>query len=149
MHLVHIVKTWLTRILTYPQPLLLSSEPHQDYIVFNELNSSKPFLNNDSLLEAISSFRDISAIGYNIRRDTVHTSYQPPLVESFVTRLNSELRHTLKDIEFVGIYGHQELRVALSEFVLWPKHFAHIYKKLGVMPELGVLLYGPPGKRSL
>jgi SpoVK/Ycf46/Vps4 family AAA+-type ATPase len=44
-----------------------------------------------------------------------------------------------------GVYGHKQQLQALMEAVLWPRTYVHVYQAFHVNPEVGILLFGPPG----
>ncbi|GAA5967328.1 hypothetical protein JCM11641_000513 [Rhodosporidiobolus odoratus] len=52
-----------------------------------------------------------------------------------------ETPHTL----FSDIGGQDDLKLKLQQSVDWPLRFPHKFKRLGINPPRGVLLYGPPG----
>jgi transitional endoplasmic reticulum ATPase len=60
----------------------------------------------------------------------------------------SAMREVLVEIPNVKwdeVGGLSEVKDELKESVEWPLRYPHLYKKAGIRPINGVLLYGPPG----
>ncbi len=60
----------------------------------------------------------------------------------------SALREVIMEIPNVTwdmIGGLEEVKQQLKEAVEWPIKYPHIFKRLGIRPPRGILLYGPPG----
>lgn len=50
-----------------------------------------------------------------------------------------------KSINFGRIKGHESVKKEITQVVLWPRWFPHIFQTYRVRPATGILLYGPPG----
>jgi len=48
-------------------------------------------------------------------------------------------------VKWTDIGGQSEVKQKLKECVEWPLKYPDTFKRLGVVPPKGVLLYGPPG----
>jgi transitional endoplasmic reticulum ATPase len=60
----------------------------------------------------------------------------------------SALREVLVEIPRVGwddIGGLEEVKAKLKEVVEWPLKYPESFKRIGIKPPKGILLYGPPG----
>ncbi len=49
------------------------------------------------------------------------------------------------DVKWEDIGGHEEIKQALQEAVIWPLKYASLYEKTSTMPPKGIILYGKPG----
>ncbi len=49
------------------------------------------------------------------------------------------------DVRWNDVGGLEEVKQALKEAVEWPIKAPETFKKMGMSPQKGVLLYGPPG----
>jgi SpoVK/Ycf46/Vps4 family AAA+-type ATPase len=47
-----------------------------------------------------------------------------------------------------GVCGLEGVKQSIAEVLLWPRMYAHLFRELapGLVPESGLLLFGPPGK---
>ncbi len=86
-----------------------------------------------------------------------------PIDENILKRLvvtGEDFEHALKIVEpsamrevlietpkvrWSDIGGLEEVKNAMKEVIEWPLKYADSFKKLGIRPPTGVLLYGPPG----
>lgn len=60
----------------------------------------------------------------------------------------SALREVILEIPNVTwdmIGGLEEVKQHLKEAVEWPLKYPHVFRRLGIRPPRGILLYGPPG----
>jgi len=60
----------------------------------------------------------------------------------------SALREVLiesPNVKWDDIAGLEDIKQRLKEAVEWPLQFPHMFKKIGIRPPRGILLYGPPG----
>jgi len=60
----------------------------------------------------------------------------------------SALREVIMEIPNITwdmIGGLEEVKQQLKEAVEWPIKYPHVFKRLGIRPPRGILLYGPPG----
>ncbi|MCS7142832.1 MAG: CDC48 family AAA ATPase [Aigarchaeota archaeon] len=60
----------------------------------------------------------------------------------------SALREVILEIPNVKwdmIGGLEDVKQQLKETVEWPMRYPHVFKRLGIRPPRGILLYGPPG----
>lgn len=46
------------------------------------------------------------------------------------------------------IGGQESLKFKLKQAIEWPLKHPEAFKRLGITPPKGVLMYGPPGKPS-
>jgi transitional endoplasmic reticulum ATPase len=49
------------------------------------------------------------------------------------------------DVKWEDVGGHDEIKQALKEAVLWPLKYADLYEKTATTPPKGIILYGKPG----
>ncbi|KAL9646921.1 hypothetical protein ABK040_013780 [Willaertia magna] len=48
-------------------------------------------------------------------------------------------------VKWDDIGGLSDIKQQLNEMIVWPLKHAHVFKKMGVKPPSGILLFGPPG----
>ncbi|OLS14674.1 MAG: ATPase AAA [Promethearchaeota archaeon CR_4] len=51
----------------------------------------------------------------------------------------------IPNVKWVDIGGLESVKQELIEAIEWPLKYPHLYKKAGIRPLNGVLIYGPPG----
>ena len=51
----------------------------------------------------------------------------------------------IPNVKWDDVGGLDETKHELQETVEWPLRYPHLFKKAGIRPVNGVLLYGPPG----
>ncbi|KAG8181460.1 hypothetical protein JTE90_017522 [Oedothorax gibbosus] len=56
-----------------------------------------------------------------------------------------ELRFEVPNVRWSDIGGMEEVKNAVKEMVDWPLKYSEQFKKLGITPSRGVLMYGPSG----
>ncbi|KAG6451957.1 hypothetical protein O3G_MSEX007383 [Manduca sexta] len=56
-----------------------------------------------------------------------------------------ELLIEVPNVRWTDIGGQQDLKLKLRQAVEWPLKHGESFKRLGIRPPAGVLLYGPPG----
>jgi SpoVK/Ycf46/Vps4 family AAA+-type ATPase len=49
------------------------------------------------------------------------------------------------DVRLDGVAGLEEVKKALRDNVIWPRQYPDHFERYRVMPQAGVLMYGPPG----
>ncbi|MGE4587041.1 MAG: CDC48 family AAA ATPase [Mangrovibacterium sp.] len=49
------------------------------------------------------------------------------------------------DVKWEDVGGHDEIKQALQEAVVWPLKYADLYEKTATTPPKGIILYGKPG----
>uniref|UniRef100_A0A915AF64 AAA+ ATPase domain-containing protein n=1 Tax=Parascaris univalens TaxID=6257 RepID=A0A915AF64_PARUN len=49
------------------------------------------------------------------------------------------------DVQWEDIAGNDELKTEIQQAVIWPQLHADAFKRFGIDPPSGILLYGPPG----
>ncbi|KHN73888.1 Spermatogenesis-associated protein 5 [Toxocara canis] len=49
------------------------------------------------------------------------------------------------DVRWEDIGGNEKLKTEIQQAVIWPQLHANAFKRFGVEPPSGILLYGPPG----
>lgn len=48
-------------------------------------------------------------------------------------------------VQWEDVGGQKEVKAQLMEAVVWPQMHQHAFKRIGVRPPTGVLMFGPPG----
>jgi|GEM_PF-24645 len=56
-----------------------------------------------------------------------------------------EIMIEVPKVKWSDVGGLDEVKSALKEAVEWPLHNAESFKRLGIKPARGIMLYGPPG----
>ncbi len=56
-----------------------------------------------------------------------------------------ELELKVPKVSWEDIGGQHELKQVMHEAVVWPLHFPERFRRMGIRPPRGVLMYGPPG----
>jgi len=56
-----------------------------------------------------------------------------------------EVLMEIPDVKWGDVGGLNEVKQKLKEAVEWPLKFPELFKKVGIRPPTGLLLYGPPG----
>ncbi len=56
-----------------------------------------------------------------------------------------EIYIDVPNIKWVDIGGLEEVKRMLKEVVEWPMKYPEAFKRMGIKPPSGILLYGPPG----
>jgi 26S proteasome regulatory subunit T3 len=69
----------------------------------------------------------------------------PPEADSSIAMLGKEEK---PDVAYQDVGGMDSQKQEIREAVELPLTHFDLYKKIGIDPPRGVLLYGPPGKRS-
>lgn len=49
------------------------------------------------------------------------------------------------DVKWIDVGGHDEIKEALQEAVVWPLKYADLYEKTATLPPKGIIMYGKPG----
>jgi SpoVK/Ycf46/Vps4 family AAA+-type ATPase len=78
-------------------------------------------------------------------------------IEEFVGQLVLQETSASHTCSFEGVAGLEHVKRALSETVLWPRRFPHLYRSFSktgaargsIDLPTGLLLFGPPGKLGL
>ncbi len=95
-------------------------------------------LRRATILDAASELIDVSNLHVH-QRDFLqaHTEIVPSAIREVFT--------DIPDASWSDIGGHEDVKQALIEAVVWPLKHGDLYAKAGVRPSKGILLAGPPG----
>ncbi|KAJ1736436.1 AAA+-type ATPase [Coemansia sp. Benny D160-2] len=87
------------------------------------------------------------AAGKTIRSDALHIGYEDFQHALKVVRPSSmrEIMLEIPNVSWDDIGGQQDTKNQLKEAVDWPLNHPEAFRRLGIRPPKGVLLYGPPG----
>ncbi|XP_014473565.1 PREDICTED: spermatogenesis-associated protein 5 [Dinoponera quadriceps] len=73
-------------------------------------------------------------------------------MEDFICALTTTKPSAMKEVlvevpnvRWSDIGGQKDLKLKLKQAVEWPLKFPDAFRKMGIMPPKGVLMYGPPG----
>ncbi|KAH0999491.1 hypothetical protein HUJ04_005267 [Dendroctonus ponderosae] len=56
-----------------------------------------------------------------------------------------EIQIETPNVKWADIGGHSKMKALLSQSVEWPLKYPESFKRLGISPPKGVLMFGPPG----
>ncbi|MEM0379882.1 MAG: CDC48 family AAA ATPase [Desulfurococcaceae archaeon] len=56
-----------------------------------------------------------------------------------------EIHIEVPEIKWIDIGGLEEVKQELRQVVEWPLKYPEVFKKMGIKPPSGILLFGPPG----
>jgi SpoVK/Ycf46/Vps4 family AAA+-type ATPase len=83
----------------------------------------------------LSSFKNSVCFCYNVKLGPRQIEEMPLLASSPIINIESKC----------GLYGHKQQLQTITESILWPRQYAYMYKAFQINPEIGILLFGPPG----
>lgn len=92
----------------------------------------------------------------SLTRLATHCSEEKTIAEMHVNRFTAARRRIrptgirqfvleVPDVKWEDIGGEEELKKEIEQAVIWPFKHPEAFKRLGVEPPSGILLYGPPG----
>ncbi|KAJ3260342.1 hypothetical protein HK103_000977 [Boothiomyces macroporosus] len=122
------------------------------------LNVLKEYDLNDDLKKQLAN----ATVGYNagdldllverVKFENRNVDFNSSLatIEDFkpfirVNKAVDEFQTEKKDIKWRDLGGYAEIKQKLSQLVTWPIENPDVYKRFGIRPPSGVLLYGPSG----
>ncbi|KAJ8449759.1 hypothetical protein Cgig2_001415 [Carnegiea gigantea] len=75
------------------------------------------------------------------------TGSSPSILESTFRNGLSWMQVILEvpKVQWEDVGGQKEVKAQLMEAVVWPQMHQHAFKRIGVRPPTGVLMFGPPG----
>lgn len=98
---------------------------------------------------------DLANLIYNATLKFMHQSTSPCVqlkVEDLISALTfvkpSAMREVLiecPNVKWSDIGGQNELKLKLKQAIEWPLKHAEQFRRLGIKPPRGLLMYGPPG----
>eukprot|EP01038_Epipyxis_sp_PR26KG_P004682 gene4682-6577_t len=52
---------------------------------------------------------------------------------------------SLESVQFLGLFGLEEIKQGLIEMIVWPRKYSQLFVRYNLTAISGILLYGPPG----